>query len=192
MIGYIYKITVGDLGFYIGSTNNFEERLETHTSKAKTKPFKLYKAIRENNNVFIMEILHEFEYDNFADLRIEERKVYDALSPNLNMIRPYITDKELLDSQINYRIINADKIKEKNKNYYIENVGRITEQKKHYRSCQADYYNEYNKQYRIDNKEKIREQRNKKIKCVCGCEVNYSYLSKHKKTQKHIDIINAK
>ena len=192
MIGYIYKITVGDLGFYIGSTNNFEERLETHTSKAKTKPFKLYKAIRENNNVFIMEILYEFEYENFADLRIEERKVYDALSPNLNMIRPYITDQELLDSQINYRIINADKIKEKNKNYYIENVGRITEQKKHYRSCQADYYNEYNKQYRIDNKEKIREQRNKKIKCVCGCEVAQWCFSRHKKTQKHIEIINAK
>ena len=192
MIGYIYKITVGDLGFYIGSTNNFEERLETHTSKAKTKPFKLYKAIRENNNVFIMEILYEFEYENFADLRIEERKVYDALSPNLNMIRPYITEQELLDSQINYRIINADKIKEKNKNYYIENVGRITEQKKHYRSCQADYYNEYNKQYRIDNKEKIREQRNKKTICVCGCEVAQCCLSRHKKTQKHIDIINAK
>jgi hypothetical protein len=191
MIGCIYKITVGDL-FYIGSTHDFEERLETHTSKAKTKPFKLYKAIRDNNNVFNMEKLHDFEYENEVDLRIEERRIFDMLSPTLNMIRPYITEQELLDHQINYRIINADKIKLKNKNYYIENVDRITEQKKHYRSCQSDYYNEYNKQYRIDNKEKIREQRNKKIKCVCGCEVAQCCLTRHIKTQKHINRMKDK
>jgi len=192
MIGCIYRINVGEFGFYIGSAKDFDERLTTHNDKMKTSHYKLYKAIRENNEKFVMTKLHDFEYETDEELRIEERRVYDALSPNLNMIRPYITEQEMLDHQLNYRIINADKIKQKNKKYYIDNVDRITEQKKHYRSSKADYYSEYDKQYRIDNKEKIREQRNKKTICVCGCEVAQCCLTRHKKSQKHIDMMKDK
>ena len=55
MLGYIYKITVGDLGFYIGSTHDFDERLTVHTHNIKTHSQKLYKAIRDNDGEFVME-----------------------------------------------------------------------------------------------------------------------------------------
>ena len=73
---------------------------------------------------------------------------------------------------------------------------------------------EYMRQYRIKNKEKLKEYscdymsdyyatnkdrfyennikfRQKTQLCDCGCEIKSYYLPSHKKTQKHINIINA-
>ena len=47
---------------------------------------------------------------------------------------------------------------------------------------------EYNKQYRKNNRQKISE----KITCACGAVVRNDYLSKHKRTKKHINFINNK
>ena len=73
---------------------------------------------------------------------------------------------------------------------------------------------EYMRQYRIKNKDKLKEYscdymsdyyasnkdrfyennikfRQKTQLCECGCEIKSYYLPTHKKTQKHINIINA-
>ena len=233
MIGCVYKITVGELGIYIGSAKDFNERLKTHNEVAETSNIKLYKAIRENGGKFVMTKLHDFEYENDVELRIEERRVYDSLSPNLNTYRPHITEEELKEHkkeyQRQYRIENPDKIKEQQKQYRIhnkeqlkqyaidnkehkkeyqkqyniDNADKIKEQQRLYKIKNKEHQKEYTRQYRIENTDKIkerqkqykmdnREQINKKITCVCGCEINKGNLPKHKKTQKHINMMIGK
>ena len=187
MLGYIYKITVGDLGFYIGSTHDLDERLTVHTQNIKTHSQKLYKAIRDNDGEFVMEELHDYQCENEIELRIEERRVYDALSPNLNSIRPHLTDAERIEYQQNYiiehkqeRIDYQNKYRAKNKDAINENLR--TNKK----------YIAQRKQYRIDNKEKTKALQKQKVICDCGCEITKYMLKRHQQTDKHIQLMEAK
>jgi len=160
--GCVYNITVGEIGFYIGSAKDFDKRLTKHNDMLKTSNIKLYKAIRENNGKFVMTKLYDVGYENTVELRIQERKCYDEMKPNLNMYRPHITKEEMKEYAKQYWIDNADKMKERER------------------------------QYRIENTDKIKERRNKKITCDCGCEVNYSNLKRHQQTDKHIQLMAEK
>ena len=50
---------------------------------------------------------------------------------------------------------------------------------------------ETNKNYREENRDIIKEKKSKKTKCVCGCEVRSDCLTRHQKTQKHINLISS-
>jgi len=49
-----------------------------------------------------------------------------------------------------------------------------------------DYKKQHNKQYREQNRDEINEKQRQKITCECGCVVNKDGLSRHRKTTKHI------
>ena len=209
--GCVYNITVGDKGIYIGSTHDFDERLTHHNKIAKTSNYKLYKAIRENNGKFVMTKLYDVEYENDVELRIEERKSYDEMKPNLNTNRPHITKEEMKEYNKQYKkqynIDNYDKVSEQRKQYYIDNIDKIKEQKKQHYNDNSDkikerinnYYienketiQEKQKQYNIKNKERLKEQRNKKITCDCGCEASYSNLKRHQQSKRHLKLMAEK
>ena len=175
--GCVYNITVGEMGFYIGSAKDFDKRLIKHNIDKKTSNYKLYKAIRENGGKFVMTKLYDVEYENTVELRIQERKCYDEMKPNLNMVRPYITKEEIKEYKKQYYIDNGDKIKERHNKYYLDNTDKIKER---------------TKQYKIDNADKIKERENKKTTCDCGCEVNYRSLKIHQKTKKHLKLMAEK
>ena len=80
-----------------------------------------------------------------------------------NKDRCLVRDKE-------YRDKNKEKIAE----YYENNKEQILEKRRKY--------------YQM-NKEKILEKEKEKITCECGCIVNKYALTRHKKTQKHIKIM---
>jgi len=220
--GCVYNITVGEMGFYIGSAKDFDKRLIKHNIDKKTSNYKLYKAIRENGGKFVMTKLYDVEYENTVELRIQERKCYDEMKPNLNMVRPYITKEEIKEYKKQYYIDNGDKIKERHNKYYLDNtdnikertkqwyndnIDKIKKQTKQYKIDNADkikerhnkYYldntdkiKERTKQYKIDNADKIKERENKKTTCDCGCEVNYRSLKIHQKTKKHLKLMAEK
>ena len=50
---------------------------------------------------------------------------------------------------------------------------------------------EISKIYREENRDIIKEKKSKKTKCVCGCEVRSDCLTRHQKTQKHINLISS-
>ena len=157
MVCVIYKISVGNFGFYIGSARNYNVRLGQHRRSLKKSNLKIYQAIRNNNNEFVMEKLHDFDCETNEELRMEERRVYDELNPNLNNNRPYITAEEIREDKNNYnkqyKIDNPDKFKQ----YYIDNKDKIKEKNKQWRTENADKIKEQNKQFYIDNKTKIKE-----------------------------------
>ena len=51
-------------------------------------------------------------------------------------------------------------------------------------------YRQHEREYREKNKEKINAQNREKVTGVCGCVINRGSLSKHKKSQQHINSTN--
>jgi len=99
-----------------------------------------------------------------------------------------------------YRVENAEMIKQKKKQYYEDNKDyfkQINKQNnKQYYKDNKDYYKQIHKQYREKNKDKINQrmkqyyENNKEPRtCVCGGKYNYGILSnrnRHYNSKKHI------
>jgi len=73
--------------------------------------------------------------------------------------------------------------------YYQDNIEYFKEQQKEYREANKDKIKDKNKKYNEANKDKIKEYNSEKIICQCGCEIRRSDLAAHKKTQKHLDLV---
>jgi hypothetical protein len=71
-----------------------------------------------------------------------------------------------------YKIDNANKIKEQNKEYCIKNANNIKEKKK-------EYY--------IKNADKLKE----KINCECGGKYTKQHLSTHQKSKRHQEYLET-
>ncbi len=56
------------------------------------------------------------------------------------------------------------------------------------KGCRKEYYG----QKYDENKKEISEKRNEIVECECGCLIQKHYLSKHKKTVKHSDLLKTK
>jgi len=179
-VGKIYKITVNK-DFYIGSTWHLKKRAICHKRFSKFKNSKLYKAIRDNNNEFEMTLLYDYECYTDTELRMEERKCYDELKPNLNMQRPYTTQEE-----------NIEQAKQNKRQYYQKNRETILEREKQSRIENKEKFLEKAKKSYIKYREKQLKQtkeRRDKNKYICGCgnsvlNVN-SAIKKHEQCKKH-------
>ena len=75
--------------------------------------------------------------------------------------------------------------------YYIENNPCVNKQipgrnHKEWMQDNKDHLKDYNRNYYEKTKEKYHE----KIKCECGCMVQRVSINRHKKSKKHIDLMN--
>jgi hypothetical protein len=75
-----------------------------------------------------------------------------------------------------YRDDNKEQKKEYDKEYYQNNKNQILER------CQN---------YRENNKEIINGKKSEKITCECGCLLSKTHVSRHQRTQKHLNLITA-
>ena len=114
----IYMIKTGN-DTYIGSTSDFKRRFRDHNtniySDRMKDNIKLYRTIRENDKKWEIIKLHDFPCDNDTELKIEEKRVYDALQPTLNERKPYQTAEELIQHTKTYN----KNYKQKNKEHLI-------------------------------------------------------------------------
>jgi len=176
---------------YVGSTADFIKRRYSHKNgcyNENHKNFnnKLYTSIRENGG-----------WDNFKMIQIEtrqqltkreaeqiEEEFRKELKAELNSIKCYTSKEERKEYLKNwgavykkeYTIQNQDKIKEKKKIYYEKNRDKVMEKSKNY----------YEK-----NKHNIIERAAEKVKCECGCFVSKRHIARHKKTNKHLQIMEC-
>ena len=165
----IYTIRSGD-GLYVGSTCNYTKRKHDHKHhisnyNKKVYNAKLYKTIRENNGEWDMKPHKEFPCENKTQLTIEEERVRREMNADLNTNRCFRTKEEAEDYMNNkwrtYRIKNKEKNREYCYNYFQENKLNI-----------------YRKTHDI-------------IECECGCKITKGGKSKHKKTNKHIELMKT-
>jgi hypothetical protein len=61
-----------------------------------------------------------------------------------------------------------------------------------YYQNRKEFYNEKGKIYRETHKQEISAWQNTKILCECGCESTKLNIAKHRRTKKHINLMNAK
>ena len=70
-----------------------------------------------------------------------------------------------------------------------EKKDKIEEQKKQYRDKNKDKIKEYTKTYYHSNKEKLLEDKKQKTICECGCIISNNHISRHRKSKKHLGMI---
>ena len=94
MVQCVYKISCVDENikeFYIGSTEDLQQRIKLHTSTYNTqnKNYKLYKFIRENGGLSNWEInpIEIFSFLTELELKQHEQFYMDEYKPQLNCIR---------------------------------------------------------------------------------------------------------
>ena len=166
---------------YVGSTVNWKSRCYMHKNNCNNENgikyhIKVYKTIRANGG-----------WDNFKMIQIGTREQltirqaeqieedYRAeLKATMNGRRCFITPEQKLEEE-----------KERNKKWRDANKDYTKEYNKEYRTNNIEYFKEYNKEYRTNNIDKIKEL----ITCECGCEIKRCVLWKHKKTKKHIRLM---
>jgi hypothetical protein len=179
--GVIYTIRTGD-SVYVGSTTNFTRRKCEHKSRLYNENGKVYQKIRENDYEWSMKPYKEFPCETKLQLEIEEEQIRRKLNADLNS-QSCGTGLSLPEYKKQYK-----------KQYHIDNKDKLNKKSKQYRTDNKDKMNEYKDKYYNQNKEKISEKNKQKVKCECGCISTRCNLSRHKKTKKHLklmEIINS-
>ena len=162
---------------YVGHTTNFIKRKNSHKNSCYNENgrdynIKIYQNIRTNGNWenWKMTPLEEFSCENKIQACIKEQEWIDKLQSKMNSQKAFQSRENLLEQKReytkNYRIENADKIKE----YIINNV---------------DKKSEYDKQNYIKNADELK----KKFVCECGGKYTKQHKSIHIKTNKHLKFI---
>jgi hypothetical protein len=186
--GKIYKIVCNETGNqYIGST------VEPTLARRLTGHKRNYNAYLngKHNYVSSFEILKSNSYDiilieNFPcetkdELHARERFHIES-NKCVNMVIPTRTHKEYLQDKKeiiaiqskSYQLINKDKIAEQRKEFYQNNKEVLAKQHKNWYEA---------------NKDIILEKNKEKIVCECGLMTNKHHLARHKKSQKHLNLI---
>jgi len=212
-----YKIVNvnGDVNLsYVGSTVNMIQRTRNHKSNCNNPNsakynLKVYKTIREHGgwDEFKMIPIGTAEQLTLTEAHIIEETYRVELCAELNSHKCFRTSEEDKEHRRIYR-----------KNYFQNNKETIAEYAKTYRENNKEVFTEKEKVYRQNNKDKLSKsfsvyyQNNKdamcersrvyrennkdrlyaKITCDCGCEISNVNLSTHRKTKRHIDLMNNK
>lgn len=192
----IYKICCKDLNItdlYIGHSCNLVQRRYKHKStccceKTKNYNLKVYQFIRENggwDNWSVIEI-DKCPCLDFEEASKIERYYIEKLNATLNMIIPSRTNKEYCDT-------NKEIRNKKNKEWRKINKEKIKEykrtQNKEWRNNNKEIIQQKLSEYYEKNKDIINEKRKEKITCECGSILNKTSLIQHKKSQRHIGLM---
>jgi hypothetical protein len=189
--GKIYTIrckTNKDL-IYVGSTcQSLAKRWDNHKQSSKQEKSKdrlIFKTIADNGGFtnFYIELHENYDCNSIEELLKREGEITREIG-NMNSQIAGRTIKQWYED-------NKETCKTKNQEYYINNIESIKEQKKKYREETKEHKNKGDKEYYEKNKETILERALAPCICDCGCTVNHSHMSRHKKTKKHIALMKS-
>ena len=184
---------------YVGSTTAFRKRKHDHKSDCNNEKSEkhnryVYHFIRNNcgwDNWSMVVVKAYPDITSKMELLNKERKWMKKLNATLNQTVPGIT-LELGKTEYSkqyykeYNKLNTEHVKQRCKQYRELNKNKVTEYKKHYQKLNKDKITEYNKQRYDKNKNKILE----KIKCECGCMTSRNHIERHRKSKKHMELMN--
>tara|TARA_R110000787_G_scaffold158793_1_gene272659 strand:- start:16 stop:549 length:534 start_codon:yes stop_codon:yes gene_type:complete len=165
----IYTIRTGN-SLYVGSTTDYTNRKCQHKSSitnenGKDYNYKLYKTIRENGE-WNIQPHSKFPCNDGVEQKLEEQRIRCELKADLNM--------RSCGTGLNRSELGVKEYKKVySKQYYIENKDKFSE-------------------YKTENKDKISEYYKQKVTCECGCTVSRYSLTRHKKSKKHLKLMENK
>jgi len=186
IIGRVYKINdiLGLNLCYVGSTlMTLSKRWSLHkcTTDTSIYPYILRYGVENFEMILIKEyrvvdMEHLRAYEQLWISRLKCLNIKNTLWLKKTYNRNYYQKNvEKFRSEVReYRIKNLEKIKLARKIFYQKNKGEILPERKNF----------YHK-----NAEKINLRRKEKIKCECGVMSTRASLSRHKKTNKHKNLM---
>ena len=171
----IYKLCCKDTTIdeiYIGSTISFRRRKAQHkiccnNINKRGHNRNVYQFIRDNGgwDNWDMILIAKVNCNDKMELRQKEREYMEEYKPSLNMYDSYRT----YDEKQEYH-------KEYSKEYIKINKLKIsTRKKEHYKT----------------NKEEIHAKSKVKVSCECGAIIQKGSISTHRKTKKHINLMDT-
>jgi hypothetical protein len=178
---------------YVGSTTQpLHKRWHAHKNsfnKDKNQNRLLCIKMKEIGiDKFYIELHETFSCNSKEELNKREGEVIREIG-NLNMCIPCRTHKEYYEE-------NIEQIKDKHKIYYQEHKDEKREYEKKYLSIpeNKEKVNAYHlRRYHEKIKEEYNKKRNEKVKvnvqCECGCVVQDIELTRHRKSKKHIKLL---
>jgi hypothetical protein len=184
---YTIRCRTDDTLIYVGSTiQSLGVRIGGH--KIKSRDIKchnmiLYKTINNNWDDWYIELYEEYPCENKEQLNKREGEIIRLIG-TLNILEAGRTRQE-------YYQDNKEELLKIKKEYYENNKDKIKETQKAYNNNNREQKIEYNKIYHNNNKERAKEHYIQRITCECGCIINRGDISKHKKTQKHIKLLDT-
>ena len=178
--GKIYTIRCKDdpTLIYVGSTTqSLSQRLTDHKRTAKNNSIKnkyynfyFYQVMREKRlDTFYIELHEEHPCDNKEQLTKQEGKV--------------IREIGTLNSRIEGRTF---------KEYYQDNKEHRAQTHKEWYDNNREKVLQKVKDYVDQNKEKLNLYRKSSVICECGQSISYTHKSRHEKTKKHLELMEAK
>ena len=159
---------------YVGSTvQPLHKRWHGHKTTLLNGKYNhrlLYNKMNELGiDDFYIELYEHYNCNSKEELNRREGELIREIG-NLNHAIAGRTKNEYVKEE-------KEKIKEHDKQYYDANKELILEKKKYYRE---------------NNKDSIKEKKTKPFNCECGCIVQWDLKARHKKSQKHINLMKQK
>ena len=190
--GIIYKIVCNDTNevYYGSTTQRLSQRIAQHMSCLKRHQ----KGYVQSNYCSSYQILERgnFSYEWLEDCPCEKKEQLHAREAFyvkgcecVNKIVPGRSGKE-------YREDCREKIKERKTKWYDKNKERLVEKDAKYRAEHKEEIRQRGVKYRAEHKDKIKEKKSEKVTCDCGCTVCNTVLARHKRTQKHLKLMQEK
>ena len=184
----IHKDDYENRNVYVGSTIDFTKRKSSHKKrcldeKSKEYNLKVYKVIRENEGWENWRMIEIEKYPCNDKREAEAREQYwlEHFNAELNTHKAFTTKEQKKEYIKQYCLENAEEIKEKSKQYRLDNPQYI----KQYHLDNAEEIKEKSKQYRLENAEAIKKYKKQKIECECNGKYRIDGKARHFKSLKH-------
>jgi len=205
--GKIYRIVCDITGenYYGSTTQPLYKRLSRHKSKGNVCTSN--QIIKRGNYSIVL--VEEYPCDNKQQLNSRER-YYIENNICINKVIPGQTRNEWIEKNEEYiaeykkqyyennkeyykqyQLENKEKCDENKKKYYETKKVKIQEQQKQHYENNKDDRKKNMKIYYENNKEQIAQKHKEKITCECGSIVSHNHIARHRKSKKHIDIMNS-
>jgi hypothetical protein len=146
---------------------------------------KIYKILcKITNEIYIGSTKNTLEERlrlHIYDTHCKSKQIIDRGDYDMILIKDYpCNSKEELEEEEKKYILENDcinvKIPHRTKaEWYIDNKKKVLEQQK---------------QYREEYREEINKKKAEKITCECGCIVRMGGMTNHRRTKKHINLMN--
>jgi len=183
--GYIYSLTCSNpnLIYYGSTTQPLNERLSHHKTDFKINKSVSSKILFEWGDVKI-NMLEEIEYEDKKEL-LDREAYYITNLECVNKDIPGRTRKQWKkDNKDKVKLYN-EKRKDKTKKWRNDNENILKEKKREYYINNKDRIIKNKKKNDEKRKEEIKKYRSVKIICDCGGEFVKIQHNRHKKSQKH-------
>jgi len=206
---YMIESLIGNCRYYGSTTQTLAQRLGKHKQDIKRKYVSSKEVLQYPD--FRILLVKKYPCNSVEELEAEEA-VYIRNNDCVNKVIPQRTKKEyynynkdeilkkakeryeekkdeILEKSKVYREEHRDELLEKNKVYYTENRDNLLEYAKKYRDNNKYIIKIKKKNYYKKNLDIIKEKAKEKTTCECSSIVCRSELPRHRKSQKHLKLL---